>query len=207
MTDRPNRSAKLAQRREWWANEMQNATGGDAATSSSTSGVRPTPNALKEIVMTDSNPIRPWLDTQTAERLTDDDLATLDRTAATSTFDTRLDRDEYMRNQAHTAARVRRYVGADEIPMPDFVTRPNRQATWELTPQRNDAVRHLVAEYVDSGKLSACLEVEQHALSGRVETRVSISDCATNDPAELTRWALDLLALAGRWTEIREGQQ
>lgn len=37
-----------------------NATGGDAATSSSTSGVRQAPNTQKETVMTKSNPRLEW---------------------------------------------------------------------------------------------------------------------------------------------------
>lgn len=37
----------------------KNATGGDAATSSSTSGVRPTPNAQKETAMPKSTPALP----------------------------------------------------------------------------------------------------------------------------------------------------
>ncbi|AVM65110.1 MULTISPECIES: hypothetical protein [Dietzia] len=38
----------------------KNATGGDAATSSSTSGVRPTPTSQEEIVMPKSNPRLEW---------------------------------------------------------------------------------------------------------------------------------------------------
>lgn len=52
------RSAKVAGIRAW-AEEMQNATGGEVAPSASTSGARPTPNALKEIVMPKSNPALP----------------------------------------------------------------------------------------------------------------------------------------------------
>lgn len=41
--------------------EMKNATSGGAATPTSTSGARPTPNALKEIVMPKSNRSQPVL--------------------------------------------------------------------------------------------------------------------------------------------------
>lgn len=183
---------------------QKNAHGGGAATPYATAGARPTPNS-KETVVTQCNP-RPWLDDATAAILTDEDLAALDHTAALSIFDTRLDRDDYLRSEAHDAARVRQFIGRDEIPLPDFIALPNRRATWELTPQRNDAVRYLDAEYVDAGKLEARLEADQHALSGRVVTRVRIEEGETSDPAELVTWALDLLALADRWKQIRKEQ-
>ena len=185
--------------------ENKNAPGGGVAAPASTEGVRPTTHA-QEIVMTNHTPDRPWLDAHTAAILTDEDLAALDYSASMSIFDSRLERDDYMRAQAHDAARVRQFIGRDGIPMPDFVKLPNRNTTWDLTPERNDAVRYLDAEHVDAGKLNASLQVDQYALSGRVDTRVSISDCETSDPSELVNWALDLLALAERWKQIRKEQ-
>ncbi|MBB0990931.1 hypothetical protein G6009_05540 [Dietzia sp. SLG510A3-30A2] len=152
---------------------------------------------------------RPWLDAHTAAKLTEDDLAALDHTAelAATLWRTRKDHIDYMRGEAQTAARVRQFVGPNEIPLPEFVQLPNAKATWELTPQRNDAVRYLEAEHADTGKLTACLEADQHALSGQIATRVTIDVGETSDPAELVNWALDLLALAERWKRIRkEGQ-
>lgn len=185
--------------------EKENAPGGGVAAPHATEGVHmPTPET--EDMMSNHTPDRPWLDDQTAKRLTDEDLAALDFSASMSIFDSRLDRDDYMRVQAHEAARVRQYIGRDSIPMPDFVQIPNRNATWELTPQHNDAVRYLDAEHVDVGDLHARLEVDQHALSGRIDTRVRIELCETDDPEELIAWGIKLLVMAGRWSEIKEAQ-
>ena len=64
------------------------------------------------------------------------------------------------------------------------------------------AVRSLIAEYVDAGALNATLEADQYAVSGRLDTRVYIEEGGTEDPEELRKWALQLLELADRWTEI-----
>lgn len=186
----------------------KNATGGDAATSSSTSGVHmPTP--VKEDMMHKSTPARPWLDEATAKHLTGTDLARLDATYALWTVDYAsslgIDLVDYLRDSATDAAKIRMLIGPDEIPLPHFAT-INRFSEWVPTEGETDCSRDVTAHYVDQGGLNATLEAEQYAVSGRVDTRVHIEEGGTEDPAELTRWALDLLALAGRWTEIREGQ-
>ena len=50
--------------------EMRNATSGEVAPSASTSGARPTPNALKEIVMPKSNRSQPVLSLEFEAELT-----------------------------------------------------------------------------------------------------------------------------------------
>lgn len=156
-----------------------------------------------------NTPARPWLDPATAKRLADEDLARLDAEFARWSDDhvrsLGIDLVEYLRDRAADAAQIRTIIGTDEIPLPHFAT-VHKFTEWTLTERDMDAVRTVTAEYVDSGALNATLEADQHALSGRVDTRVYVEEGGTEDPEELRRWALDLLALAGRWSEIKEGQ-
>lgn len=148
---------------------------------------------------------RPWIDPVDAEVLTADDLERLDRTLERASevwaLDTRIARDEYMRDEARRAAKVRRIIGDQEPPLPTCVREVNRFTNWELTDDGHDAVRFLDAEYADEGKLNAALHVDQYA-SGRLKFSVSVSDCRTTDPRELARWAAKLLALAQTWEQI-----
>lgn len=208
MTTRPSRSAKLAQRRDWWAQKTKNATGGEVAPSASTSGVQPTPNSQEEIVMTNHTP-RPWLDDTTAKHLTEGDVAKLDADFARMTADNNtrplgIDIVEYLRDCAADQDRVRRIMGPHDVPLPEFAT-VHKHSEWELSDDGTDCVRYLDAIYADVKNLNASLECDQYAVSTRMDLRVRIGEGITEDPAELANWALDLLALADRWKQIRKG--
>lgn len=190
----------------------KNATGGDAATSSSTSGVRPTPTTQEEIVMTNPTPSRPWLDAldpELAKHLTDADHDKSDAQFARMAADNAeralgIDLVEYMRDCAADQARVRRIMGPADVPLPEFAT-VHKHSDWELTDDGTDCVRYLDAIYADVKDLNASLECDQYAVSTRMDFRVRIAEGETEDPAELVNWALDLLALAERWRELSKG--
>lgn len=188
----------------------KNAPGDGAATPHATEGVRPTTYA-QETVMTNDTRTRPWLDDATAKHLTDTDLAKLDADYARWSADeggiwkNGYELVDYMRDQAADQARLRRIMGPAEVPLPEFAT-VHKHTDWELTPDGTDCVRSLDAVYADHKGMSASLEVDQYAVSTRMELRVRIDEGQAESPAELSRWALDLLALAGTWTEIQEGQ-
>ncbi|MGX1768811.1 hypothetical protein ACWIE7_10960 [Dietzia sp. NPDC055343] len=186
----------------------KNATGGGAATPTSTSGVQmPTPE--KEDMMSNTTPARPWLDEATALHLTDADLAKLDDQFAQWPEDHAaslgIDLVEYLRDCAAYAAKVRMIIGTDEIPLPNFST-VDRHSQWELDEHETDVFRTVTAQYVDVDSLNATLEADQYAVSGRLDLRVYIEEGGTNDPERLRQWATDLLAVADRWTEIKEAQ-
>ncbi|OAV78098.1 hypothetical protein [Dietzia sp. 111N12-1] len=159
--------------------------------------------------MTNHTPSRPWLDSATAKHLTDTDLDDLDAKFARWPEDHAaslgIDLVEYMRDCARDQARVRRVMGPAEVPLPEFAT-VHKHTDWELTPDGTDCVRYLDAIYADHKGMTASLEVDQHAVSTRMDMRVRIGEGLAESPAELSRWALDLLALAGQWAEIQEGQ-
>lgn len=188
--------------------ENKNATGGGAATPASTSGVQmPTPE--KEDMMSNHTPGRPWLDPDTAKRLTETDLAKLDAEYARWTDDYAsplgIDLVEYLRDCAADQAQVRRIMGPHDVPLPEFAT-VHKHSDWELTDDGTDCVRYVDAIYADHKGLSASLECDQFAVSTRMDLRVRIGEGIAEDPAQLTRWALDLLALAGQWTDLKEGK-
>lgn len=181
----------------------KNAPGGDAATSLPTEGANPTPS--KEIDMPNDTPSRPWLDAATAKHLTDGDLADLDAKFARWPEDHAsslgIDLVDFLRDCAADTAKIRMIIGTAEIPLPEFAT-VHRHSAWELAERETDAFRTITAEYVDAGALNATLEADQYAVSGRLDTRVYIEEGGTEDPEELRKWALQLLELADRWTEI-----
>ena len=159
--------------------------------------------------MPNSIPSRPWLDTATAQHLTDDDLARLDEQFARWTEDHAaslgIDLVEFLRDCAADAAKIRMIIGPDEIPLPEFAT-VHKHSEWELDEHETDAYRSVTAEYVDVDALNATLEADQYAVSGRLDTRVYIEEGGTDDPEALRKWALSLLELAGRWAAIKEAQ-
>lgn len=160
--------------------------------------------------MTHSNP-RPWLDAAAAKHLTDADLAKLDADFARWSADgggiwkTHYELVDDMRGEAAEQAKVRRIIGPAEVPLPESAT-VDKHSEWELTEDRTDCVRYLEADCADHRGMSAWLECDQYAVSTRLDLRVRIDEGTAKSPAELTRWALDLLALAGKWTEIEEVQ-
>lgn len=186
----------------------ENAPGGEGATSLPTEGVQSTPTS-QEIVMTNHTPARPWLDEATAKHLTDADLAKLDDQFAQWPEDHAaslgIDLVEYLRDCAAYSAKVRMIIGTDEIPLPNFST-VDRHSQWELDEHETDVFRTVTAQYVDVDSLNATLEADQYAVSGRLDLRVYIEEGGTNDPERLRQWATDLLAVADRWTEIKQAQ-
>lgn len=160
--------------------------------------------------MSNHTPDRPWLDEATAKHLTDTDLARLDAefTRCSNNDDHPLGRDtvEYIRDCARDQARARRIIGPHDVPLPEFAT-VHKHSEWELTYDGTDCVRYLDAIYADHKGMTASLEVDQYAVSTRMDMRVRIGEGLAETPTELTRWALDLLALAGTWTEIEEGKE
>lgn len=185
----------------------KNATGGGAATPTSTSGVQmPTPE--KEDMMSNHTPAQPWLDAldpAEAKHLTGTDVAKLDADFVRwSTDDARalgFDLVDYIRDCATDMARVRRIIGPADVPLPEFAT-VHKHSEWELTEDGTDAVRYLDAIYANHKGMTASLEVDQYGVSTRMDMRVRIGEGTAEDPAELTRWALDLLALAEQWKQI-----
>ena len=186
------------------AAEMRSTPGGDVAASLPTEGaLMPTPE--QEDMMSHTTPARPWLDAATAAHLTDVDLAKLDADFARWPEDHAaslgIDLVEYLRDCAAYAAKVRMIIGTDEIPLPNFST-VDRHSQWELDEHETDVFRTVTAQYVDVDSLNATLEADQYAVSGRLDLRVYIEEGGTEDPEELRKWALQLLELADRWTEI-----
>lgn len=161
--------------------------------------------------MTNDTPARPWLDAATAKYLTDADLAKFDAQRARWSADPNgpwrdgYSIDDYLRDAAADQAKIRRVMGPAEVPLPEFAT-VHKHSGWELTPDGTDCVRYLDAIYADHKGMTASLEVDQHAVSTRMDMRVRIGEGLAESPAELSRWALDLLSLAGQWAEIQEGQ-
>lgn len=155
--------------------------------------------------MHNDTPSRPWLDAATAKHLTGEDLADLDAKFARWPEDHAsslgIDLVDFLRDCAADTAKIRMIIGPDEIPLPEFAT-VHRHSKWELDERETDAFRAITAEYVDAGALNATLEADQYAVSGRLDTRVYIEEGGTEDPEELRKWALQLLELADRWTEI-----
>ena len=165
--------------------------------------------------MTISTPPRPWLDFPDAHLLTDEDRRQLDDQHARWSTDEYaggtlgIDLEEYLRDCAKDAAQVRRIIGSVEVNLPDWVT-VEKDTPWELAdhnPDTEDAVRFFDGIYADRGALTATLEGDQYALSGRVDTRVRIGNGVTEDPSELARWAHELFDLASKWAKIREAQR
>lgn len=189
--------------------ENKNAPGGGVAAPASTEGVRMPTQPNQEDMMTKSIPSRPWLDDATAKHLTDTDLADLDGKFARWTEDHAsslgIDLVDYLRDCAANAAKIRMIIGTDEIPLPECVT-VYRNSEWELSEHETDAFRTITAEYVDLDALNATFEVDQYAVSGRLDTRVYIEEGGTDNPEDLRQWALRLLDLSERWTAIKEGQ-
>lgn len=185
--------------------ENKNAPGGGVAAPASTEGVRmPTPE--KEDMMSNNTPDRPWLDDATAKHLTDTDVATLDADFARWSEDGLIAGAElvdYVRDCARDQAKVRRIMGPHEVPLPEFAT-VHTGAPWEVVDDGADCVRYLDAIYADHKGMAASLECDQYAVSTRMDLRVRIGEGMAETPADLTRWALDLLSLAGTWTEILE---
>lgn len=186
----------------------KDAPGGGVAAPHATEGVQmPTPE--KEDMMSNHTPPRPWLDAATAAHLTDADLAKLDDQFAQWPEDHAaslgIDLVEYLRDCAAYAAKVRMIIGTDEIPLPNFST-VDRHSQWELDEHETDVFRTVTAQYVDVDSLNATFEADQYAVSGRLDLRVYLEEGGTNDPERLRQWATDLLAVADRWTEIKETQ-
>lgn len=190
--------------------ENKNAPGGGVAAPASTEGVRMPTQPNQEDMMTKSIPSRPWLDDATAKYLTDTDLADFDAKFARWSADNAarplgIDLVEYLRDCARDQAKVRQIMGPHDVPLPEFAT-VHKDVPWELNDDGTDCIRCIDAIYADHKGMDASLEVDQYAVSTRMDLRVRIGEGMAETPADLTRWALDLLALAGTWTEILEEQ-